>query len=565
MSSISTSRLVKHNCFFFVLTVLCLGCAGSEPVEREKNPRPVSVIALETGVPTTTRQVSATVSSWKTEQIGFEVAGRVSWVLEPGEEIEGRVFDMQGSPVTPGTALAQLDTERFGLALEAAKAQVEVAKLQSAGIEVNLNSGIPADIEAAEADLELAEVEYARNKRLVAQNATAQADLDQSAAKLRTAKARIATLDAQTKQTQAELQSALASINQAQQSYKDAQRNLRDTTLYSSFRGQVADVHVVPGSVVAQGSPVLTIQMMDPIRVEVELSAELSRTIRKKGRLPVHITKGDGSVEQQDGFVYTISPSADPSTRTFTLTLLVLNPKIATPIPAGTEDNNLARTADVWRMDFKFLPDAPEGTYYIAKDAICEDEQGPYVWRCLNVKVGEQVPEVLEVAKMRVALGDRSIPFLGNWVFQTVTVPDEQFNPETDLFAGALIVESGTPSEWDGTHVMLDRGGQWMLRPGDLVEVDLSESDSTPGFHLPMEAIYEESGDTYVFVATEAEGKTIAKRVAVDVVPAEGLGVGTVRHINPKSADELADGMQIIVGGVHFLRDGEHVRVTTRN
>lgn len=562
-----TSKCLVTGAYLAISSLLlcCVGCSKGATETREKNPRPVSVIELKAGIPSTTQQVSATVSSWKTEEIGFEVAGRVSWVLEPGAEIEGRVFDMQGNAVTEGTALAQVDAERYQLAVEAAKAQVEVAQLQSAGIQVNLDSGIPADIEAAEADLELAQVEYDRNKRLVAQNATAQADLDRSAAELRTSKARIATLAAQTKQTQAELKSATASIKQAQQSYKDAERDLKDTTLYSSFRGQVADVHVVPGSVVSQGSPVLTIQMMDPIKVEVELSAELSRKIRNRTLVPVFVTRADGSVEQQEGFVYAISPSADTSTRTFTLTLLVLNEKVATQVPEGVEGKDLARTNDVWRVDFDFLPDTPEGTYYIDKDAICEDDQGHYVWKCEDATVGEELPELLEVTKMRVDLGDRSIPFLGNWIFQTVTFQNKNFDPQTDLFTGEIITDSGDSNDWDGKLVMLDRGGQWLLRPGDLVTVDLSETATTAGYYVPMEAIYEESGNAYVFVADETDGAAAVRRVSVDVVPTNGLGSGTVRQISAQSEGDLKDGLQIVVGGVHFLHDGDRVRVTERN
>ncbi|MEM8944976.1 MAG: HlyD family efflux transporter periplasmic adaptor subunit [Planctomycetota bacterium] len=557
-------RSLVFACALAALTV-CAGCGKQPTAAVEKGPRPVSVITLKSGIPSTSRQASASVSSWKTEQIGFEVGGRVSWVLEPGQEIEGRIFDLTGNPVTPGTALAQVDKERFELALGAAKAEVEVAELQKQSIDVNLNSGIPADIEAAKADLELAQVEYDRNKRLVAQNATAQADLDRSAAELRTSNARIATLEAQTKQTEAELQSALASIKQAEQNYKDAQRNLADTTLYSSFRGQVADVHVVPGSVVSQGSPVLTIQMMDPIKVEVELSAALSRTIRKRNVLPVYITMQDGSVERREGYVYTVSPSADPSTRTFTLTLLVLNEKVAAARPDGFDDENMARTPDIWRMDFEFLPDLPAGTFFIEKKAICQDEQGYYVWKCLNAQVYSDVPELLEVAKMRVTPGDLSLPFLGNWVFQTVTIQDSNFNPKTDLFVGELLVDSGSANDWDGTKVMVDRGGQWMLRPGDLVSVDLSESDTTPGFHIPMEAIYEESGETYVFIAETSDEKTIARRIQVGVLPADELGVGTLRQIIPKMPEDLSEGMLIIAGGVHFLHDGDLVRIAERN
>jgi len=556
--------------------ILLVGCGPSEELAPKKSPRPVSVVTLKVGVPPTSKQVSGSVGSWKTEQIGFEVAGRVLWVLEPGADIEGRILDSAGNVVTSGTALAKVDSERYELALEGSKAQVEVAELQKAGIEVDLSQGIPADLEAAKADLELAQVEYGRNKRLVAQNAAPQADLDKSSAQLRTSRAKIATLDANTKRTQAQLQSAIASIKQAQQSFKESQRNLADTTLYSSFRGQVADVHVVPGSVVAQGSPVATIQMMDPIKVEVELSAEQSRTIRRRHQLPVFVTMPDGSTVKQDGFVYLVAPSADTSTRTFTLTLLVLNRKIDQPIPAGHENSNLARTPDVWRMDFDFLPDAPEGTYYIAKKAMRKDQAGSFVWKCLNVTVGQPLPEILEVAKMRITPGNKSISFLGNWNFQTVTVDEgESFDPEADLFLGKLIVDDGNPDDWSGDRVLLARGGQWMLRPGDLVTLDLSETDSKPGLYVPMEAIYEESGETYVFAVEDSGDSTIVKRIPVDVAYGEDLGVGTVRRLKPRPDSklpanelpdsELSDGMEIVVGGVHFLHDGEAVRVIKSN
>lgn len=560
------TKLTKQAWLVLVLfTPHLLGCAKVETARMEKAPRAVTVMTLQTGIPTSSRDVSATVTSWKTEEIGFEVSGRVRWVLEPGAEIEGRVFDSSGNAVTPGTALAQLDPERYSLAVESAKAQVSVAELQQAGIEVDLNSGIPADREAATADLDLAQLEYRRSKQLVAQNAVSQADLDKSLAQLRTTQARISTIDAQTKQTQAQLQSSVASVNQAKQSLKDAQRNLADTTLYSSFRGQVADVHVVPGSVVAQGSPVLTIQMMNPIKVEVELSAQQSRTISQRHTLPIVVTMPDGTKLRREGFVYAIAPAADTSTRTFTLTLLVLNEEIEQPWPEETNGKSVARTSDIWRMDFDFLPDAPAGTFYIDQKAICRDDQGDYVWKCLNAKVEEPLPQLLEVAKMRINKGDRSIPFLGNWVFQTVTVNDESFNPQADLFAGELQVAEGTPNDWNGKLVFMDRGDQWMLRPGDLVTVDLSATDTTAGLYVPVEAIYEESGKTYLFVAKTSGDGTLAKRIPVEVATDTKLEVGTVRRVLPPANEESLEGKQIIVGGVHFLNDGDQVSIVQSN
>lgn len=551
---------------FLLPVTFQLGCRQAGIAEPKKTPRPVSVVRLQKSAPANSRRVSATVSSWKTEQIGFEVSGRVQWVLEPGEEIEGRVFDSQGQVVTQGTVLAQVDSERYELALEGAKAQVSVAQLQKQGIEVELSSGIPADLEAAKAELELAQVEYDRNKRLVAQQATAQADLDQSQAQLRTARAQIATIQAREKQTQAELKASIASIQQALQTLKDAERNLADTTLYSSFRGQVADVHVVPGSVVAQGSPVLTVQMMNPIKIEVELSADLSRSIRQRHQLPVFVTLPNGSVEQHDGFVYAVSPTADTSTRTFTLTLLVLNKTIETALPPEYKSPTVARTSDLWRMDFDFLPDAEPGTSYIEKKAICQDDQGHYVWKCLNAKVGQPLPDVLEVVKTRITPGDRDVPFLGNWVFEAIRVNDgEEFDASSDLFVGELEFGDGDSNDWDGSQVFLDRGEAWMLRPGDLVEVDMNAANVTAGYYVPLEAIYEQAGDTFIFVAVGSEGGKTAKRIPILVAKQNGVGTGTLRRITSKSPGDLLDGMSVIVSGVHFLRDGESVRLVTQD
>lgn len=551
-------------CIIATFSVLLSGCKQEQSLP-EKAPRAVSVITLKRDLPPTTKRVTGSVGSWKTEQIGFEVAGRVRWVLEPGADIEGRVLDTAGNVVIPGTELAQVDDERYQLALESAKAQVEVAQLQRASVQVNLDSGIPADLEAARADLELAEVEYQRNQRLVSQNATAQADLDQAAAKLRTAKARISTIEASTKQTQAQLKSAVATIKQAQQTVNDANRNLADTKLYSSFRGQVAEIHVVPGSVVAQGTPVLTVQMMDPIKVEVELSAEESRSIQMRSRLPVSLTMPDGTTSEQSGYVYMVDPSADPTTRTFTLTLLLLNRKIERKMPEGV-GSDVARTSDLWRMDFDFLPDAPEGTYYVEKKSIRQDAQGHFLWKCLNVKVDEQIPRLISVGKMRVVPGELSVPFLGNWIFQTIRVPTgEDFNPKEDLFAGELKVAAGEPDQWDGSQVIVDMGGNWMLRPGDLVTVDLSTTTDSPGFYLPMEAIYEDSGKTYCFVATETGNKSVANQLELNVDPSGDVGIGTVRLVEPVEASSaFREGAKVIVSGVHFLQDGEEVRIEQR-
>lgn len=544
-----------------VLAVATLnGCGEHSPEPITKSPRPVSVQPLSYGAPPVSRRVAGSVVSWKTEQLGFEVDGRVRWIVEPGTDIEGRVLDSSGHVVSQGTALGQIDAERYELAVAAAEANVEVAELNRDGIEISLKQGLPAEIDAAEAEVKLAEVEYKRIDKLVGQNAAARADLDQVTAQLNTARANLASLEAKLKQTEAQLNAAIASVNQANQQLKDARRSLADTTLYSSFRGQVADVSVVPGSLARAGSAAITVQMMDPIKVEIPLSAEQSRLILRRANMPVYVAMPDGSESQEVGFVYLIAPAADASTRTFTLELLLLNRKLESAVAELPTGPGIGRVEKLLGMDFKFLPDAPEGTYYVGEKAIRKDVEGYYVWIATNAKIGTPIPKLVDVKKLRVTPGEATVPFIGNLTLRTVTILEGQdINPSAALYVGELLVDDGAPDDWDGTQVVVTLPEQWMLRPGDVVTVDLNATQATDGYYVPMSAIYEESGGAYIFTVDETDAETIAKRVPIQVKREDSTGASSYRRIEFEG-DALPEGTPVIVEGVHFLRDGERVK-----
>ena len=233
--------------------------------------------------------VSASVGSWKTEQIGFEVGGRIEWVAEPNTDIEGRVVDAEDKLLVPGTPVARIDNERYRLQVETAKAEVDRATQNVAAALIELEKSMPSQMRAAEAEKKLAQSEYERSQRLFEQNAGAASDVDRDEANYQTAVSRIEQLRAATKAKEAEIRSLKLQVEKAQQALRDAERSLEDCTLYSSFRGQIAQVSVVPGSVVSTGQPVATIQMMDPIKIEVEVSAEDSRRLRRRQRLAVRV------------------------------------------------------------------------------------------------------------------------------------------------------------------------------------------------------------------------------------------------------------------------------------
>lgn len=552
---------------FFAMVILIalstLGCGRQEQVIPERRPRPVTVATLVQQRPPNAAMVSASVGSWKTEEIGFEVGGRVEFVVEPNTEIEGRIFDKEGNMILKGTPIGRIESERYALQVAKAEADVKRAEQNLLAAQTDLDENIPAQIAAATANRDLAKTEFERSQRLFARNAGSAGDVDRDRANYQSAEAQLKQLGAAAKAKSAEIESLESAKLQAEQNLRDAKRNLEDCTVYSSFRGQIAATSVVPGSVVTAGQPIATIQMMDPIKVEVEVSAEVSRRLQERERLPVEVTMPDGSQEIRDGYLYLIDSTADPLTRTFTVTLLVMNEKISDL----DVDENVATTNDIWRLDFQFLPGAEKNMLFVAEQALLQDDDGYYLWMITNMTIRERTPpgdHRLKVRKLRVTPMDFKVPYLGNWVFQHIVVNDQEFDPKVNMVVGKLNVGDEDPADWQGDTVVRTSGGQWMLRPGDLVRVDLAGGNVGDGYFVPMDAITRKQGQAYLFGVADSEGKKVAKRIPISLVgDFAGATTSSLRRILPTESSSL-DGTQYVVKGAHYLIDGEPVIAATQ-
>lgn len=546
------------------LLSLFMGCTAKEKNYPEKAPLPVTVMRLKETVPQSSRLYSGSVRSWKIEDIAFEVNGRIKWVIEPGAEIEGRTYKVSGDLLSPGTQIAQLDDERFLTALASAKSKVLIETLQRDGIQLQIDESLPAETASAKAQYDLAVIEFQRNQRLVAQNAGARKNLDSAKAALDEAKATLDGTKTKLLLTKADLKSAEAEIEQAIQAQKDAQLDLNNTKLYSAFRGQVAEIFVVPGSLATNSSKIATIQMMNPIKVEVEVSAETSRQMKLSEILMLTLTGVGGEKKTVEASVYAISPSADNATRTFTVTLLVVNHKVKSKIPAGIADHSVATTPNLWRVDLGILPPTANGTYYMPENGLHTDKQGEYVWRVTNFKSSDPTQQVLKVAKLYVKDSGVSVPFLGKARFRTVTIPPNQnFDPTKDLFANNLFVDGHRQTNWQGNTMMLDPGSRWLMRPGDVVEVDLTNRNAKSGIFVPAGAIQESSGKTSVFVVETDRSKSTVREVEVSISDSLGSKATSTHRIESVTDNVNLDGKQIVVEGVHYLVDGQRVVVTT--
>lgn len=634
--------LIKVALLFSTVAILvaAIGCGESRSTKVGKSPRPVTVMRFEKQNSNASFAVSGSVKSWKTEQIGFEVSGRIISVLEPGENVNGQITDPQRRNIFSGTPLAMIDPARYETEVNSARAALEVAKLEKEGIEIRLGDLLPEDVKSAKADLKLAESDLKRMEGLKQQRAISQAEYDQAVNQFNTAKARLASVELSEKQTNAELRASNQKIDQAQQALNDAIRDRKNTILYAPYSGQISDVDVVLGSVVTSGTPVLTLQMMNPIKVEVELSVEQSRKMRRKRQVPITFADpatgkkiavpamaeqaSPGEVNPikvpKNGFVYMIDPSADPTTKTFTMTLLILNQKFRAPLPQGYDTSTVARTDDIWPLEIKeLIVSSPEDLsakylsqlktaketqakngqanvdanspladgvqekqlrellalsltsgYMVEENAIFQEGDEFFVWIVEDFLLGETMDEVVSVRKEKVTKTQLRIPFLGNWIFQHVMFENGEALNSKSLVAGKLVLPPQADAKWDGKSVFVDSGEQWMLRPGDTVNVNLSSDDGKKGFYVPVDAIQELSGSTYIFAL--AENSDTVQRIQVNANLPDNLDRGSMVSITPyrnesaaedssSELSELASIDRIVVGGVQFLVDGEKVNV----
>jgi multidrug efflux pump subunit AcrA (membrane-fusion protein) len=548
----------------------CLGCGGDDNSKlREKAPRPVTVFALETMAPKQTDRLTASVGSWKTEDLGFEVGGRANFVIEPEVDIEGEVFvpDKDGSidlknrvQITAGTVLAKLDETRYRLAVESVDAQIKMAIEQKRVATIEVDEVILAQREAADADLVFRKSEVDRTRPLVGTGAIPESDFDRLVANWAAAKATLKQVDAQKAAKHAEVASLQAKVDELQESLAQANRDVADCQLRSPFRGQIAFVHVIPGAVVKTGEPVVTVQMMDPIKVEVEVSAETSRRLKYRDVVQVTLPSGvDGTTStdsdsaddeppSERGIVYSVDPVADPVTRTFSVTLLMRNRKVQSQPPENFGEE-VVRVRDVWRLN-----DAPyalkKGVHFVDEHAIHQDGDQYYVWKVSNyLDVVERKSPVLNVERLNVIPGDLRMDWLGLWTFREVSLVDGQdFDYEKDFVAGKLSQDEPLL----GGKLLWDRQW-WRLRPGDLVEVDLSAVKAAAGFYVPMDAIRISNGKASVFSVVDGQANQI------EVIVSDGPG--TLNRIAPVKDGAITDGSQIVAAGAHYIRDGEAVNV----
>ena len=205
------------------------------------------------------------------------------------------LFD-DGKQVTQGETLVVLDDQDIKNQIKTAESQLEVSQ---------------ASLQKPEANLENTQRSYDRTKQLVEQGAVAQVELD--------------NIDTSLKIIKADIASSQASIQAAQTNLDNLKITLADMSIRAPISGVMDGKNVSLGQYLNPGSVLGKVKDISYIDAAIEVDQALFQTIKIGQKASIKLNEDD--TETYEGVVKSITPSADSSSRAFTVKIQVDNAK----------------------------------------------------------------------------------------------------------------------------------------------------------------------------------------------------------------------------------------------
>ncbi len=295
----------RYLCKFLISFVLILGGAFGAGCKSTTAPpkaglAEVAVVKVQPERVVLTTDLPGRTSAYLVAEIRPQVSGL----------LQKRLFE-EGSNITAGQMLYQIDPVQYQAAFDQAKAAVSMSE---------------ADIALAEANLPAIRSRAERLNELVKIHAVGQQDYDDAAAALRQAEANLW------------VRKTALEVNRA--GMESARINLSYTPIKAPISGRIGISNITVGSMVTayQPVPLAVIQQLDPIYVDVtQANAELLRLRRslesghlKRGgdsRRKVSLLLEDGTPYPVQGSLKFQDVTVDPTTGSVTLRLVFPNPK----------------------------------------------------------------------------------------------------------------------------------------------------------------------------------------------------------------------------------------------
>jgi len=507
-----------HKYLIIIIASIILFCSGCDKDSDDKikniSSRPVTILQLENNDFVREINLTGSVNLYREEKVGFEVSGRILAVEELGKELEGPAYDENDELVRLGEIIATMDDTRYRLKVSALRERLNAAQ---------------QELQAVNAALKLARQTLERQKRILADGAGKQQAVDDAQSNYDSMVARKAQNDSVIREITNNLDRAIEDI--------------KDTKLRAPFSGRITQIHVTQGAVVDAGTPVVTLSLMDPIQVQVEVSADEDRRIQTGDRAilyPNDPIDPEGKPAQVNALVYEKGAVADPNTRTFRIDLMARNERRRIE-QIKQETKGLPLVADFLPVVRRFRGE--EGQLFVPIDSFYYENGKHYVLRLPGVSfhpgakrsaVGKHIPD-----KVEVSLGDDYFTVI-KWNFRSLKESGDlqegdflALDPRKEHLAGLAI---GRP--------------QWLLRPGDLVPVSFLLHSTTKGLYVPVNAITMVNNRHVVFLVEN--NKARLKEITVH---------DTYQELRRIEGEGIEPSAQVIVGGVHYISDKQPVTI----
>jgi len=220
----------------------------------------------------------------------FEAMGAMSMTMPP-ETVTAAKVTRENWPNTLGATGSLVAVQGVTVSAELGGKVTEIAfesgdRVKTGDLLLRLDvSAEEAQLRSAEAAAKLAKINLDRNRDLRSNKTVSQSDLD--------------TAEANYKQATAQVDNVHAAIDKK--------------TLRAPFAGQLGLRQVNLGQIVEQGTPIVTLQTIDPIYVDFSLPQQRFSQLRPG--TPVNLTTDAAQDVVFDGRIIAVNPEIDLSTR----------------------------------------------------------------------------------------------------------------------------------------------------------------------------------------------------------------------------------------------------------
>jgi HlyD family secretion protein len=270
---------------------------------------------------------SGTLTAGSTITVTSKVAGRIEAI--PVQEGQG---------VARGELLVQIDEQTPRLQLDQAHAAWQAAQAQ---YEKALKGPRPEELEnaralyeKAEKDLAMAEESFARSEQLYGSGTIPKAQFEQAESTLRAARTELENAGRSLQMLEQgasaeEKRMARAQADAARASYQLARLQLENTRIRAPGAAVVARVLQDEGNIVGTSTPILVLVQDERIQVEIELAEKYYGDILSSGgSLESRIfPQAYPGAEAFQGRIFTVAPTINPRSRTFTVTVDIADPR----------------------------------------------------------------------------------------------------------------------------------------------------------------------------------------------------------------------------------------------